>query len=150
MVSSKAKQIKEIVIGIKESHSFLSLEELIESIGINFAVVPSDLTILDGDLACYFKLNEKEHIYLSEACPKEQETFVLAHELGHAILHDVEMAHCGYLYKSRKLEEEADYFAIKLLEDNYELFEGYTSSDYVSLYGIRETATEYTIRKEEK
>lgn len=145
MLSTKAKQIEEIVIGIKESHSFLSLEELIESIGINFAVVPSDLTILDGDLACYFKLNEKEHIYLSKACPKEQEAFVLAHELGHAILHDVEMAHCGYLYKSRKLEEEADYFAIKLLEDNYELCEGYTASDYVSLYGIREKAADYML-----
>ena len=113
----KQKEIEEIVTGIKECYYFLSLEELIEAIGISLKVVPSESPALNGSPACYIKVDDKEMIFLSDTCPREMEAQVLAHELGHAILHDVEMAHFGLLFKERKLEEEADYFGKLLLEN---------------------------------
>lgn len=110
-------EIEEIVLGIKETYSFLSLEELIEAIGIKLKIVPSESSVLNGAPACYLKLREQEIIYLSYDCPREMEAKVLAHELGHAILHDVEMAHYGLLFKSRRIEEEANYFSELLLDD---------------------------------
>lgn len=113
----KLTEIEEIVQGIKECYSFLSLEELIEAIGISLKLVPGDFSVLDGAPACYLKIDDREIIYLSYDCPREMEAQVLAHELGHAILHDVEMAHYGLLFKSRRIEEEADYFGRLLLEN---------------------------------
>lgn len=111
------KDIEDIVVGIKECYSFLSLEELIEAIGIELKLISPDSFILDGSYACYLRLDDREIIYLSYECPYELQAKVLAHELGHAILHDVEMAHYGLLFKSRRMEEEADYFGELLLED---------------------------------
>lgn len=112
----KRKEIEEIVTGIKECYYFLSLEELIEAIGISLKVVPSESSALNGSPACYIKVDDKEMIFLSDICPVELQAKVLAHELGHAILHDVEMAHYSFLFKGRKLEEEADYFAELLMD----------------------------------
>lgn len=100
----KRKEIEEIVRGIKECYYFLSLEELIEAIGISLKVVPSESSALNGPPACYIKVDDKEMIFLSVACPVELQAKVLAHELGHAILHDVEMAHYSFLFKGRRLE----------------------------------------------
>lgn len=146
----RREMIDEIVDGIHELHSFLSIEELIECMGIDLKVVPYDDPMLCGELASYFKFREtnKECIYLSESCPKDKEAFVLAHELGHAILHDVEMAHYKMLFKSRPLEKEADYFATKLLDLDVEKFSGYTVEDYANLYGVSPNAVHFLLNKE--
>lgn len=71
----------------------------------------------------------------------------MAHELGHAILHDVEFAHSGLLFKSRRMEEEADYFAMRLLgiEEGPDIDN--TEEAYCGAYGIRESSAEYLLSK---
>lgn len=112
----RKSQIDELVASIKRQYYFLSFEELIEALGITLRVAPPDSQVLDGGLACYFAVDGKQYIYLSLSCPPERQAYVLAHELGHALMHDVELARYGMLFKGRRIEGEADYFADKLTE----------------------------------
>lgn len=113
----RKSQIDELVASIKRQYYFLSLEELIEALGIHLRVVPPDSQVLDGGLACYFAVDGARYIYLSWSCPSERQTFVLAHELGHALMHDVELARYGILFKGRQIEMEANYFAEQLVRE---------------------------------
>lgn len=141
----RKKEIDLIVAGMKEAIEVSSMEELIEALGIDLRVIDSQSPILNGDYACYMDLVNKEIIYLSNECPEEIAAFTLAHEVGHAILHDVELAHCKQLFKSGTIEEEADYFATRLLNYDLEIIEGYTLEDYSKILGIKESAVKYII-----
>ena len=63
-----------------------------------------------------FKLRGKDYIWIHHDLPLEKKTFVLAHELGHFMLHNE--CECEILYDSEyftKVESEADTFAEKLI-----------------------------------
>lgn len=132
-----------IISGIKESFSYSNIEDLVAMLGINFKIIDYTNPILSGQDAAYLMKNDREYIYLSNRCADEYKSFALAHELGHAILHDAEISFLAQ-HKTRT-EEEADYFAIRILNLDFELFEGYTSEDYAKIYGIRESAVKYII-----
>ena len=59
-----------------------------------------------------------EVVFIRDNLHYQYEKFVLAHELGHAVLH-VEIGTAAYsnkLINRGKLERQADYFAIKILD----------------------------------
>lgn len=72
---------------------------------------------------------------------------MLAHELGHAILH-TEIATAAYnnkLLNKGKLEKQADYFALKLLDISIDkdYFEGYTLEQIAKALYVTEASLNY-------
>ena len=120
------------------------MEDLCHMLGINLKIVPPDRYILFDGYGCLVKSdNGKKHILLSNTCPEDLQAFVAAHEIGHALLHDVELVHFGLHKNESRIEEEANNFAIKLLGIKAERIEGYTEEDYSKLLGIPKEAVKY-------
>jgi Zn-dependent peptidase ImmA (M78 family) len=89
-------------------------------------------------------------VYLRDDLPCQYEKFVLCHELGHAILH-TEIPSAAYnnkLIVKGKLEKQADYFAIKLLDiklDNVG-YEGLTTEQIAKELCIAEESLNYVLQ----
>lgn len=137
-----------IIAGLIECAGSRNLPDVLSELNIVIKRVSANRPILHGENARYVNINGKGAIYLSTSCPEEEERFVLAHEIGHAVLHDEEIAHYGLQKRGMKEEEEADYFAVKLLGLKAEPLEDYTIKDYASLFGVKEEAVEYIVGDE--
>ncbi len=74
-----------------------------------------------GCAGCYIFLKNHRYIFLNQSLPKHEMNLVMAHELGHAILHRKEncyfMRNKTLLLNSKK-EIEANLFAMELLIDD--------------------------------
>lgn len=108
-----------------EEKVYQTLVDMAKRRGISIAEVPFKLFftpknggIIDG---LYFRMDTRDYIFIDWDCSLEEKNFILAHELGHYILHKKEMeTGCWAAYwkdnKFRvKKELEADRFAEKLL-----------------------------------
>lgn len=108
--------VKNIVQGLIETYETRNIYDLIDSLDIT--IIRKELQ--NGLKAKFFRdIFGNEFIYLSSNINEIEERFVLAHEVGHAILHtDISVE---YYYNSfvniGKLEKQADYFAVELLID---------------------------------
>lgn len=72
--------------------------------------------------------------------------FALAHEIGHAVLHDFEMWIISKLNISKsKYELEADYFAFKLLNKEIDLSYNYTAEQYAKDLCVSEKVIKYVV-----
>ena len=111
--------------------------EIAKSIGIGIAIFPL------GNIAGNYKLlKRKRWIFINEDIPSDSPLFriVVAHELGHAILHRKE--NCAFI-KSRTLllasgiEREANIFAAHLLisDDMLQDYVGYTKDQFCACTG---------------
>lgn len=93
--------------------------EIYDTLNIIIKRIDKDDLLLQGNEAVYIRnYLGMEVVFVRDDLPYQYEKFVLAHELGHAILH-VEIAQAAYnskLVNTGKLERQADYFAIKLLD----------------------------------
>ncbi|WFA10379.1 ImmA/IrrE family metallo-endopeptidase [Tissierella sp. Yu-01] len=111
--------IDEYINGVIEYCSSRDIFEIYDSLSINIRKVDKDDLLLRGNDAVYVRnFLGIEAVFIRDDLPLQYEKFVLAHELGHAILH-VEIATAAYsnkLINRGKLERQADYFAIKLLD----------------------------------
>lgn len=130
--------IDKIIIGLSEIYNTSCPYELCEMLNIKLVKINSNKSVLLGNESTYirnylgdeiiFIRNDLNHIY---------EKFIIAHELGHAILH-VEIQAASFnkkLINKGKLEKQANYFAFKLLDiqiDPIEL-EGYTIDQISSI-----------------
>lgn len=130
------KEIKEIAKGVIDYCYTNSPKEIIKELDIS--LVKEDVP--GESLALFTRSpNGKEFIFLDPSCPEELENFVLAHELGHAVLHDVEIISFSPLdVPKSRLEKEADYFAFCLLGLQIERLDGYTYKDYAGIIGVNE------------
>lgn len=74
-------------------------------------------------------------------------SFVIAHEIGHAVLHDIEIRHYGISKRGDKEEEEADYFALRLLDPDWDIteVEGYSSDEVATMLGVSERSVKYLV-----
>lgn len=87
-------------------------------------------------------------IYILDSLNEHDANFVLAHELGHSILHRnmnrIFMEKHTHMIPER-YEIEADRFAVELLFDDADLcaFMNYPISDVAKILGIREDLAEY-------
>lgn len=135
------KEIDFIVEGLIESVGSHNLKDIIYSLDIK-------LIQKDGITTEYIKKNSKQIIYLDSALPEEIKPFVLAHEIGHAVLHDEEIIQYSPFDIIRsKIEREADYFAFKLLGKSIDPIYDYTAEQYAMELGVSEEVVEYVVKK---
>ncbi|MFL8887585.1 ImmA/IrrE family metallo-endopeptidase [Helcococcus kunzii] len=138
--------IDEILVGLVESVSN-NVYEILNELNIYYFAVDPDSSVLKGNLAVYNRIGSFECIYYSNDIINKE--YVLAHEIGHAILH-VEESEMFYnpLLNKGKLEKEADYFATKLLYSNLEIEDGIeTYEQLANLLGIKEDNIKYIIKE---
>ena len=68
-------------------------------------------------LGCYMYLKRSKCIWINESLEGNERTFVMAHEVGHAVLHPKE--NCYFLrnqtFLNTRIEREANAFAAELL-----------------------------------
>ncbi|MGN9164929.1 ImmA/IrrE family metallo-endopeptidase [Tissierellaceae bacterium HCP3S3_D8] len=129
--------IKDIVEGLIEVYSTRNIYELLDQL---------DVTLIRKE----FKSNVKgrfirnifgdEFIFISDQLSYEEERIVIAHELGHLILHtDLTTSYYteNHLLVKDRYEVEANKFAAELLiEDNVIIHEGETMNYVASLLNV--------------
>lgn len=132
------REIKNLVLGLEEIYGTKDVFELLDQL---------DITIIKKELPkgkkakCYRNELGDEFIYLSPSIKDYEIKFVLAHELGHLLLHKFisSIYYSNSLINKGKLEFEANYFALELLLpdkiERYEI-EGFTSEQLAAIYGI--------------
>lgn len=92
---------------------------------------------------CYLYLKKHRCIFLNSELSEHDMLFVMAHELGHAILHRTE--NCYFIrnktfLSTERIEQEANTFAAELLIPDSLILEnpGYTKSQLARLAGYNE------------
>ncbi len=113
--------IKDIVNGLVEQYQTNNIYELCDFLNIEITRKSHN-----KDIKSYFfrNLYGDEYIFLNSTIEPREEKALIAHELGHAILHtDVNVSYyCkNTLINKGKLEKQADYFAAILLTANIEV-----------------------------
>lgn len=100
---------------------------------------------------CYMFLKNHRYIFINQYLPDQEKQLVMAHELGHAILHRKE--NCYFirnktLLLNSKNEIEANKFAVELLIDNTFLEEHnyYTIGQIARLLGYHEKLIELRLK----
>ncbi len=140
--------IDEYVAGVIENYNSNDVYEIYGNLDIRIIKVDKNDNVLKGNDAIYIRsFYGIEVVYLRDDLPSQYERFVLSHELGHAILH-TEIASAAYSNKlivKGKLEKQADYFAIKLLDIELDDvgYEGFTSEQLAKDLCVSEGSLEY-------
>lgn len=114
--------IDEYVLGVFELCGSKDIYEICDYLGILIKKIYKSNNLLRGNDAFYFRdYFGSEIIFIRDDLSCNFEKFILAHELGHAIMHvDFTTAAFNNLINEGKLEKQANYFAFKLLDINIE------------------------------
>jgi Zn-dependent peptidase ImmA (M78 family) len=109
--------IDEIVKGTVDMYETMDPFELCDYMEIVLHTTGKGSAILQGQHSMYVRnFFNHECIFYSEGLRLKRLKFYIMHELGHALLHpDVP---CSNLTNNMKLEQQANYFAIKMLLPN--------------------------------
>ena len=139
------KWIDEIVTGLIDIVGNNNLDDILSELKIHKFIVNPDNSLLQGNQAVYQRISDFECIYISDDVLNKD--FVIAHEIGHAILHiDEMMMFYNPLLNKGKLEREADYFATKLLYSDIEIEDGIeTTYELANLLGVNEEIVKYVV-----
>lgn len=129
--------IDKIVTGLKDTYDTSSIYELYDYLGIQIIKMDPCTILLQGNESLYFRdYCDNEIVFIRNDLNKTYEKFILAHELGHALLHtDI---YCAAFNKKLlnvgKLEKQSNYFAFQLLgvELDPVEFEGFTLEQIAS------------------
>lgn len=108
------KLIKVVVSNLIKKYETNDIYELIDKMDIIFLRVPLDPSI--NGFYQYFKRNKI--IYINSILSPDIERHVLAHELGHAVLHPKSNSiylECNTFYSKDQFEIEANSFASEIL-----------------------------------
>ena len=104
-----------------------------------------------GCAGCYMFLKNHRYIFLSQDLEKHELKMVMAHELGHAILHTKQ--NCYFirnktLLLNSKIEKEANIFAATLLisEDELSEYKDYTLKQLSKILGYSEQLIQLRIQ----
>ncbi len=139
--------IKKHVSIIKKKTKTDDVFELVDYFNIN--VIETDLG--SSTLGMYRYIKRNKFIFLNNDLEHYQKKFVLAHELGHAILHSD--LNCFFLekktlYLKNKFEIEANKFAVELLvsDDDLKELEGYTIEQMSAILNIPSDLLKYKFK----
>lgn len=128
-----------IVQGLIEVVGTTKLKDIIDYLEIKL--------ITHSDTTEYVNHNGKQIIYISDNTPEQLYDFILAHEIGHAVLHDREIIQYSKLTTHKtQTEKEADYFAFKLRGKQIDPIYEYTSEQYAKLLQVNEDIIQYIIQ----
>lgn len=111
--------IDNIIVGLTETFNTDNIYELYDFLEIQIIKLDRNSILLQGNDG-YYQRNyfNQEVVSIREDLDYQYEKFVLAHELGHAILH-TESSTAAFnidLINFGKIERQATYFALKLLD----------------------------------
>ena len=98
--------------------------ELADALGIEVMVCD-----IGSRLGCYMYLKRSKCIWINESLEGNERTFVMAHEVGHAVLHPKE--NCYFLnqtFLNTRIEQEANAFAAELLISDDAILEAKANS----------------------
>lgn len=136
-IYTKDEIIKKQVAKLIKKHKTRNPLEIIK--GLDIGVIFHDLGNVNG---LYQKVGRVKIIHINNRLKSEFQTYVLAHELGHAILHPNENYLClsnASFDKTNIIETEADTFASELLiDDNYIQYTDYTLEQVAAIYNVPE------------
>jgi Zn-dependent peptidase ImmA (M78 family) len=111
--------INEYVDGLIECFGTSDIYELYDYLDIKILKIDSENIMLQGNDAVYYRdFEDHEMVFIRNDVDRHCERLILAHELGHAIMHtDIYVAaYNNPLFNLGKMERQADYFANILLE----------------------------------
>lgn len=141
------KDIDKIVKKLIKTHNTTNPSELAELLDIG--IIEHDLKTAYG---MYKLVNRNKFIFINIRLDDITKRFVIAHELGHAILHRKSP---GFYFKNHTLidtcvfENEANIFASELLIDNNELLEvlnyGWTIPQLASYFNVTSDLIKFKI-----
>ncbi|MBU5311864.1 ImmA/IrrE family metallo-endopeptidase [Tissierella carlieri] len=140
--------IDEYVDGIIDYCYSKDIFEIYNTLNINIKRIDKDDCLLQGNEALYIRNHfGLETVFIRDDLPYKYEKFILAHELGHALLH-TEIAKAAYnskIINKGKLENQADYFALKILDIKIDedLYEGYTLEQLARGFYVTEESLYY-------
>lgn len=140
--------IDDCINGIIEYCCTDDIIEICNLLDINICKLDDHSSLLKGGEAVYIRSYlDQEIIFIKKGLPQQYERFLIAHELGHAILHP-EISTAAFnnkLLNKGKLERQSNYFAIKLLKFNLSPsdYEGYTIEQIAKELYISESCVEY-------
>jgi Zn-dependent peptidase ImmA (M78 family) len=131
------KYIKGIIENLKKKYKTECPYELANDLGITLIVCP-----LGKPLGMYKYINKNKVIYINSILNEYQRRYVLAHEIGHAILH---LKSSCFFTSTRNLsklkkEYEANIFASELLI-NFDVVD----SLYIQGYSIGQLSSYYRV-----
>lgn len=141
--------IKNMILGMQEYYKTTDVYELIDI--LNITIIRKKMPKNQKAKTIRNSFGD-EYIFISENVGEHEEKFILAHELGHLLLHkDIT---CYYYTNSfinkDKLEFEANYFAMELLFPQniipWEL-EGFTLEQLSLMYEIPSEMLSYKIEE---
>ncbi|WP_295236879.1 ImmA/IrrE family metallo-endopeptidase [Veillonella sp.] len=105
--------IKKIVRKLVKKHGCLDPFKLAAALDVTILYKP-----LGNTLGFFVRYKRQKVIVLNESCPESLLPFVMAHELGHAVLHpkvNTPFLKGHTLFSVDKIEREANTFAVELL-----------------------------------
>lgn len=111
--------IDNTILGLKETYYTENIYDLFDELEIIVKKLQPNNVLLQGNEAFYNRnYLGLEVIFIRNDLNRTYEKFILAHELGHALLH-TNMYQATFnknLLNIGKLEKQANYFAIKILD----------------------------------
>lgn len=121
--------------------------ELANALGIE--VMTCDI---GSRLGCYMYLKRSKCIWINESLESTERTFVMAHEVGHAVLHPKE--NCYFLrsqtFLNTRIEREANVFAAEFLIPDDAILEakanGYTIDQLSRILGYQKELIELRLK----
>lgn len=139
--------IDNVINGIVDTVGTNNVYDIASHLGIHIFTVSYDNELLKGNQAFYNRIGTFECIYLSNEISNKE--FIIAHELGHALLHtELKEMFFNSLYPKGRLEREANYFATKLLYSNIDIEDGIeTTEQLANRLGINEDFIKFIIEK---
>lgn len=141
--------VKRIVTHYKRKYHTNNPFEIAKALGIE--VIIGDMGSRSG---CYMYLKRSKCIWLNENLEPHEMEFVMAHELGHAIMHPYEncyfIKHKTFLLNSKN-EIEANEFAAELLIPENDIWEyaverQYSTDMLVRLWGYQKEIIELRLK----
>lgn len=136
--------IDEIILGLLDTYATSCPYELCTVLGIRLIKTEPSRIILLGNESTYIReYLGHETIFLRNTLTEKEELFFIRHELGHAILHpNLKNSYNKFLLNKHKLEKEANYFAFKLSNVDYDKteLEDMTLEQIASCVGIPHAA----------
>lgn len=135
-MTERQKEIDYIIKELIKSSPSSDIYDIISSLGITIKH--------QAGKSFYCQIKGKKYIYLDTNLAEEIKPFVLAHELGHAVLHKEEIYHYSPLSITKTAtEREADYFAFQILGLKIDPTYEYTVDQYAKLLNVNEDVIEY-------
>lgn len=141
--------IKKSVSNLKKKFKTTNIFELIDF--LNIEVIETDLG--SKTLGMYRTIKRNKFIFLNNNLGYIEKKFILAHELGHAVLHS--SVNCFFLennsfFVKNKIEREANEFSAELLIDDVELKDllcsSYTTAQIAALMEVPESLILYKLK----